>query len=203
MSNPVEGENGDAKAAPPPETGATSPESAVSDASAASPESAVSDAISEAAAAADAPPLTADDVADVEIPDAEIPAPAVPDPEIPDPVLPASVLDAPVIPPAAAAGEEDPVPATRTARRTLPSVDSLPKPAPIPRDPAVVPPASGATPGNYRGWTIAIFSILFLLLSAAFATIGVLLGTGADPFPSAEVLPAAAAPVPGWVSPVG
>lgn len=203
MSHPVEGENGDAKAAPPPETGATSPESAVPDTGAVSDASAVSDAIVEAAAAADAPPLTADDVADVEIPDAEIPAPDLPEPEIPDPVLPASMLEDPVIPPAPDAGDDDPAPATRAERRALPSADSLPEPAPIPRDPAVVPPPSGATPGSYRGWTIAIFGILVLLLIAAVVTVSVLLGTGANPFPAAETVPSAAGFVPGWIPPVG
>ena len=48
-------------------------------------------------------------------------------------------------------------------------------------DPEVVPPASGATPTSYRGWTIAVFAFLLLLLIAAVVTIGVLLSTG-SPF---------------------
>ncbi|UNK71035.1 hypothetical protein [Microbacterium sp. H1-D42] len=207
MSNPVEGEHEEATEPASPETGPLDagqapPEAAVSDA-------AVSDAIDEATALADAAPLTESDVADAVIPDAVIPDAVIPaldlpEPEIPEPVLPASALAEPVIPPAPASDAVDAAtdfsggsgvtasdstelaaPATRAERRALPSVDSLPEPAPIPRDPAVVPPVSGATMGGYRGWTIAIFLILIVLLIAAVATVIVLATSGANPFPTA------------------
>lgn len=199
MSHPVEGDNGDAKAAPPPEAERTTPEQAAED------------AIGEAAALAEVAPRRESDVADVAIPDADIPALDIPEPTIPDPVLSASVLEEPVIPPMPDAADEagtasdDPdssaTPATRAERRALPNLDSLPEPAPIPRDPSVVPPPAGATTNGYRGWTIAIFSILVLLLIAAVVTIAVLLASGTSPIPAAA---AAAAPVAvpgsGWIS---
>lgn len=177
MSHPVDGENNEAMQPTSPETE--------------SPEQAVSDAINEAEAIADATPLTEADVADVEIPDAEIPALDIPAPEIPDPVLPASALAEP----AAAADDDAPVPATRAQRKALPSVASLPETPPIPRDPAVVPPPSGATTGGYRGWTIAIFAILLLLLIGAIVTVIVLATSG----PSLFAAPAVAAM--GWIPP--
>lgn len=173
MSHPVEGENEEATEPASPETGSTSPQRAASD------------AISEAAAIAEQPAMTEDDVADVVIPDAEIPASTVPEPSIPDPVLPASVLQAPVIPPRPDAPDE--APATRAARRGLPSVDTLPEPAPIPRDPAVVPPVDGATTGGYRGLTIAIFVLLVVLLIAGVATVVVLATTGPALFSAGPV----------------
>ncbi|WP_309127008.1 hypothetical protein [Microbacterium sp.] len=124
----------------------------------------------------------------------------VPDPVIPEPEIPAAALAEPVIPPApeglapalpgagASADEgERPTssatgsatPATRAARRTTADASTAPPP-----DPAVVPPPSGATPGNYRGWTIAIFSILIILLIGAVVLVSALLAGGVSPFPS-------------------
>ncbi|MBY6062652.1 hypothetical protein [Microbacterium esteraromaticum] len=175
MSDPVNGENEEATRPASPETGAESPERVAAD------------AISEAAALAEARPMTDDDVSDVVIADAEIPPPTVPELELPEAVLPASALQDPVIPPAP--GGAGDVPPTRAARRALPSVDSLPEPAPIPRDPAVVPPADGATSGGYRGLTIVIFVLLVVLLIAAVATVVVLATTGPALF-SAEAVTA-------------
>lgn len=134
----------------------------------------------------------------------------VPDPEIPDPVIPAAALAEPVIPPpaippapeglapalpdpaspavprqdAASNSADTPVPATRAERRTI---AGAPPAAPaLPPDPAVVPPPTGATAGSYRGWTIAIFSILFLLLLGAVTLVVALLAGGVSPFPSAS-----------------
>lgn len=97
---------------------------------------------------------------------------------IPDAVIPEALLAEPVIPPAPP--EETP---TRAALRTTMAEKLAAAPAPAsdprltapPPDPSVVPPAAGATPSSYRGWTIAIYGFLALLLTGAIVTIGVLL----------------------------
>ncbi len=115
--------------------------------------------------------------------DAVVPEIDIPDPEIPEPDIPHAALTEPVIPPPPESVSE---PVTRAARRSdaLPAVPAPPtpsRPAPAP-DPEVVPPASGATPGSYRGWTIAIYSILLVLLIGAIALILFLTSQGITPF---------------------
>ncbi|OIU87683.1 hypothetical protein [Microbacterium sp. AR7-10] len=117
-------------------------------------------------------------VAEPDAPEAVVPELDVPEPTIPDAVIPEAALAEPVIPPAPP--EEAP---TRAARRitTAEKLAAVPAPASDPRltapppDPTVVPPPEGATPDSYRGWTIAIYSFLALLLTGAVVTIGVLL----------------------------
>ena len=155
--------------------------------------------------------------AEATLADLDVPEPEIPEPEIPDAVIPEAALAEPVIPPPSmpdppaglapalpnpvpAAGSQQssgdlpegaPVPATRAERRTVtdaaPPVASPPIAPPREPDPQVVPPPSGATPGSYRGWTVAIFGILVLLLVGAVVVIGALLAGGVSPFPASDL----------------
>lgn len=154
------------------------------------------------AATADGEPLTEEALAAV--PDAVVPELAIPDadlsdvdvtaPDIPEAVIPESLLAEPVIPPPPAetvtrprrresrpAGEFAPAPpaaaaASTAAPASATAADSVPQPA-------VVPPAAGASRG-YTGWTIAVYSILAVLLIGAVGLIGVLVSGGVSPFPA-------------------
>lgn len=136
-----------------------------------------------------------------DLPELDEPSLAIPEPQIPDAVIPSSLLAEPVIPPApvdtpvtradwrstwtsqsdAPAGVRPRVRARLAAAARSEGPVVVPEPSLAPED--VVPPESSS--GGYRGLTVVIFGILFVLLIGAIVLIAVLLGNGISPFPAA------------------
>ncbi|MFD5226035.1 hypothetical protein ACFWHT_10495 [Microbacterium sp. NPDC058342] len=152
----------------------------------------------------------------LDVPDPVIPDPVIPESALAEPVIPPPPAEAPVTRADWREGWDEPSeasltePTSRRARAARPAEPArpaadVPQPATAAGDAAiegrgvvpepslaqedVVPPASGATPGSYRGWTVAIFGILLALLVGAVVTIATMLAQGVTPFPASQPAP--------------